>query len=243
MFTSELTNLTPLTTYYVRAYASNTAGTVYGDEVTFTTNYPSWPCTGLETITVNHFAGLVAPVAKTVTYSTVTNIPGVPSRCWITSNLGADRQATSVYDDTEASAGWYWQFNRKQGYKNDGSGATPSWTISTISEAPDWEVANDPCSLELGADWRIPTDTEWNNAVAGGSWTNWIGPWNSGLKIHAAGYLSNVDGLLVSRGEVGQYWSRNKNSYTYGWSLYNNINVSFVWWSLKASGLPLRCVK
>jgi hypothetical protein len=36
-FTSYLTGLTPNTTYYVRAYAINSAGTAYGNEVIFTT--------------------------------------------------------------------------------------------------------------------------------------------------------------------------------------------------------------
>jgi antitoxin component YwqK of YwqJK toxin-antitoxin module len=44
-------------------------------------------------ITINHKAGTVAPVTKTVTYGTVTNIPGELTKCWITSNLGADFQA------------------------------------------------------------------------------------------------------------------------------------------------------
>ena len=37
-FTCELTNLQPNTTYYVRAYATNSMGTAYGEEVSFTTN-------------------------------------------------------------------------------------------------------------------------------------------------------------------------------------------------------------
>ena len=36
-FTSEITGLTPNTLYHVRAYATNSAGTAYGNEVTFTT--------------------------------------------------------------------------------------------------------------------------------------------------------------------------------------------------------------
>ncbi|MGV3538300.1 MAG: pectinesterase family protein [Rufibacter sp.] len=36
-FTSELTGLTPNTTYHVRAYATNAAGTSYGSQITFTT--------------------------------------------------------------------------------------------------------------------------------------------------------------------------------------------------------------
>ncbi|HEX2934066.1 MAG TPA: leucine-rich repeat protein [Bacteroidales bacterium] len=36
-FTSNITNLLPLTQYYVKAYVTNNGGTSYGDEVTFTT--------------------------------------------------------------------------------------------------------------------------------------------------------------------------------------------------------------
>lgn len=36
-FSSSLTGLTPATTYYVRAYATNSVGTAYGNQVTFTT--------------------------------------------------------------------------------------------------------------------------------------------------------------------------------------------------------------
>lgn len=36
-FVSSLTGLSGLTTYYVRAYATNSAGTVYGEEISFTT--------------------------------------------------------------------------------------------------------------------------------------------------------------------------------------------------------------
>ena len=51
-FTGNLAGLSPNTTYYVRAYATNTAGTVYGSQVSFTT----------------------LPVAATVTTQAVTSI-------------------------------------------------------------------------------------------------------------------------------------------------------------------------
>ena len=38
-FTSTMTGLTPNTLYYVRAYATNEVGTVYGNEVTFTEKF------------------------------------------------------------------------------------------------------------------------------------------------------------------------------------------------------------
>lgn len=44
-FTVELAGLTQATTYYVRAYVTNSVGTAYGDEVTFTTLPQPWTVT------------------------------------------------------------------------------------------------------------------------------------------------------------------------------------------------------
>ncbi len=203
----------------------------------------SFPCN--ITFTINHIAGVVAPVNKTVAYSTMNGIPGELTKCWITSNLGSDHQATAVSDATEASAGWYWQFNRKQGYKHDGTTRTPSTTwISSISETSDWIAANDPCNIELGTTWRIPTYTEWYNVDNSGGWTNWNGPWGSGLKLHAAGYLGYSDGSLNFRGSNGYYWSSTQSGATYGWSLYFTSSYSAMGSSFyKSGGFSARCVR
>ena len=202
-----------------------------------------WSCGS--SITINHVTGTVAPVTKTVTYGTVTNIPGETSKCWITSNLGADHQATAVDDATEASAGWYWQFNRKQGYKHDGTTRTPNSTwITTISENFDWQAANDPCTIELGSAWRIPTNTEWINVDASGNWTNWNGPFGSMLKLHAAGILGTSDGSLDLRGSDGYYWSSTQANATGSWNQYFNINGSSVMNNTsKMSGFSVRCIQ
>ncbi|MCX6276496.1 MAG: hypothetical protein NT004_00185 [Bacteroidetes bacterium] len=202
---------------------------------------PQWTC-GMP-ITKNHTAGDVSPVTKTTTYGTVTGIPGEAAKCWITSNLGSDHQATAVNDATEPSAGWYWQFNRKQGYKHTGSALTPAWTITSISESSDWLTANDPCNLELGTAWRIPTYTEWYNVDNTGGWTNWNGPWGSGLKLHAAGVLNDSGGSLNYRGSGGNYWSSTQNSSTHGWNLGFNSGASITSYNVKASGFSLRCLR
>jgi hypothetical protein len=216
-----------------------------GQVLTYNYGVPTWGNTPVAcgtSITVSHVAGAVAPVAKTVTYGTVKNIPGEIAKCWITSNLGADHQATAVTDATEASAGWYWQFNLKQGFKHDGTTRTPNTTwISSITESTDWTLPNDPCALELGTGWRIPTMTEWTNVDAGGNWTSYNGPWNSLLKIHAAGYLS--DGSLSYRGGYGSYWSSTQNSTTNGWFLFISSNASALYGNSKAFGFSVRCVR
>ena len=195
------------------------------------------------TLYVNHVAGNVAPVTKTVGYRTVTNIPGELSKCWITSNLGASNQASAVSDATEPSAGWYWQFNRAQGYKNDGSSLTPSWTLTSINENSDWQSANDPCALLLGTGWRLPTSTEWNNVDVAGTWTDWNGPWNSVLKLHAAGYLMSSNGALASRGSDGQYWSTNQSSSSTGSAFFFGSGYCNVGSGDKAMGFSVRCIQ
>jgi uncharacterized protein (TIGR02145 family) len=192
---------------------------------------------------IAHFAGTVAPVTKTVMYNTVSHIPGEASKCWITSNLGADRQATGVNDATEASAGWHWQFNRKQGYKHDGTNRTPNtaW-ITSISENLDWQSASDPCVLELAGGWRIPTYTEWFNVDSAGNWTNWNGPWNSGLKLHGAGYLSTGNGSLSGRGSYGGYWCSSQVSADLGLYLAAGGGC-YIITSDKETGFSLRCIR
>ena len=200
-----------------------------------------WQCGN--PLNVNHVKGTVAPVNKSVTYGTVTNVPGATTKCWITSNLGADHQATAVSDATEASAGWYWQFNRKQGYKHDGTTLTPAWTITSIDETSDWLTANDPCTSELGSGWRLPTSTEWTNVDASGNWTTWTGPWASGLKLHAAGCLYYTVGSLSLCGSYGFYWSSSQRISNYAWILSFDSGNSYMYYEYKAEGFSVRCLR
>ncbi|MCX6305356.1 MAG: hypothetical protein NT040_10330 [Bacteroidetes bacterium] len=194
--------------------------------------------------TRTHPAGTVAPVTKTVTYGTVTNIPGETTKCWITRNLGATQPPNTVSDNTEAAAGWYWLFNRMQGYQHDGTTRTPNTTwITPIPADSDWESANDPCSLLLGSAWRLPTSTEWTNVDAAGNWTNWNGPFNSGLQMHAAGYLDYSNGSLTNRGSDGIYWSSTQYSTGNGWYLYFGSGTSGMNNDSKAYGFSVRCLR
>jgi hypothetical protein len=188
-------------------------------------------------------AGDVAPVSKTVVYNTLSGIPGESTKCWIMSNLGSDNQATAKNDVTEASAGWYWQFNKKQGYKHDGTERTPNtaW-ITNIDEDQDWIAANDPCTIELANGWRIPTRAEWTNVKNSSLWTNWNGPWNSPLRIHAAGRIGS-DGTLNFRGEEGNYWSGIRTNSSNAYHLQFNSTTAVVGNESKARGESVRCVR
>jgi uncharacterized protein (TIGR02145 family) len=81
VYSSHITGLTPKTLYYVRAYATNSEGTAYGNQVSFTTPDLSVP-------------SLTTSVLKSITFSTasgggdITNDGGIPVTargvCWST---------------------------------------------------------------------------------------------------------------------------------------------------------------
>jgi hypothetical protein len=239
------TGLTCGTPYirYVWAY-NNCGASTPVTTLTQTTLACPFYC-GTTILNINHVtSGGVAPVNKSTTYSSATNIPGETTKCWITKNLGATQQASSVSDNTESSAGWYWQFNRKQGYKHDGITRTPGTTwISSINENSDWQTVNDPCGLELGPSWRLLTYTEWLNVFNTGGWTNWNGPWYSGLKLHASGFLNISSGALGNRGLDGHYWGSTQNGLSFGWTLYFSSGTSEMVTESKADGFSARCLR
>jgi hypothetical protein len=200
-FTVNIPGLNPATTYYARAYATNATGTSYGNQVIFTTmGAVGQACAQGSTLTVTHTAGDVAPVTKSITYQLVQSNLSGESKCWIAQNLGADRQALSLTDNSEASAGWYWQFNRKQGYKHDGLDRTPNGSWSIISENSHWTSANDPCTLLLGSGWRLPLLTEWEIAAAAAYKQTNGNSFNSDLRIHYSGHLDVANGQVSGRG-------------------------------------------
>ena len=91
-FVSTLTNLIPNTTYYVRAYATNSIGTSYGDMISFITEnfvplQDGQPCPGVATLT---------DVDGNV-YNTVQ----IGWQCWMKENM----RTTHYADMTEIPAG------------------------------------------------------------------------------------------------------------------------------------------
>ncbi len=229
------TGLTCNTAYTLYVWAYSTCTNSTAATLTATTS-ACFSCGSALAIT--HTIGTVAPETKSINYGTVTTSLSGASKCWITQNLGSTNQAGSATDATEASAGWYWQFNRKQGYK---AGPTPAWTITAINENSNWVAVNDPCTIELGTGWRIPTSTEWTNAAAG--WNNCTDTYGSVLRLHTAGFLFDNDGFNASRGVTGSYWGSTQDVNTNGWALVFDNSLRVINSLTKAYGFSLRCLK
>ena len=80
-FSSTLTGLQPHTTYHVRAYATNSIGTAYGDDITFTTAYDVVSMTTISVTNITH--------SQATTGGSISNKGGhtIKERgiCWSTS--------------------------------------------------------------------------------------------------------------------------------------------------------------
>ncbi|MCF8297269.1 MAG: DUF1566 domain-containing protein [Saprospiraceae bacterium] len=115
-FTSSITGLTASTTYYVRAYATNSVGTAYGNELTFTTatpvTLPVVTTTAISSImsTSANSGGNVTSdggatvTAKGVCWSTTTNPVATGSH---TTNGSGTGTFTSSITGLSASTGYY----------------------------------------------------------------------------------------------------------------------------------------
>jgi uncharacterized protein (TIGR02145 family) len=152
-FTSSLTNLSPNTTYYVRAYATNSAGTGYGNEVTFTTSTPvamNIPCPGISSI--SDIDGN--------SYNTVQ----IGTQCWTKENL----KVTKYRDGTSIPTGL-----NNITWENTTSGAYAIYDNSNVNDAIygklyNWYAVRDSRGL-CPTGWHVPTDAEWTTL------TNYLG--------------------------------------------------------------------
>jgi uncharacterized protein (TIGR02145 family) len=235
-FTSNILNLSPVTTYYVRAFATNSVGTAYGDELQFTTT------DGRDNTTA------VVDVTNPVT-----------GRVWMDRNLGASRVAISS-TDSQAYGDWYQWGRGADGHEKRNTPASTTlsstdqpghgWFIVAPNDPGDWRSpqnsnlwqgingVNNPCP----SGYRLPTDTELNAERL--SWTsnNTTGAFASPLKLSLGG-SRNRNGSGVG-GTDAQYWSSTVSGNNSRYLRFNSSSASLpVSGHVRAVGLSVRCIK
>jgi uncharacterized protein (TIGR02145 family) len=244
-FTSNLTGLNANTTYYVRAYATNSAGTAYGNELSFTTTG------GGSGIVSNPGAGVTF---NGYTYSSVVLGNGQE---WMAENLRTTSYANgdpipNVTDGTQwtnLTTGAWANYNNDSQYENP------------YGKLYNWYTVADPRNVcPLG--WHVPTDAEWTALVdylggdgeAGGKMKStgtqyWLSPnYNasneSGFSGLPGGYRNylGVDGRI---GLDGMWWSSTETSSGNAWNRYlqNTSVIVHLGNGIKRSGLSVRCLK
>jgi uncharacterized protein (TIGR02145 family) len=217
-FTSPITGLATGTTYYLRAYATNSAGTGYGAQTVFLSQ-------GLCPETFTDIDGNV--------YHAVV----IGSQTWMVENLkttryrngDAIRYITGNSIWIWGSMGAYcWPKNDPVKYRAD-YGALYNWWAFTDSR----NVAPEGWHVSTFEEWGVLGDYLGGSAVAGGKmkevgtahWpdTNTGATNESGFTAIPAGYRSDNDGLFYAGG-AACWWAKS----SYDWYCYYYINSSAV---------------
>ncbi len=255
-FISTLAGLNPHTVYYVRAYATNSAGTAYGSSVSFTTS-------------LNIITGTITDIQGNQ-YKTVT----IGTQTWMAENLrttqfrnGDNIVTTSpptLNITSESTPIYQWVYNG-----NDSN-------LTAYGRLYTWYAATDGRGL-CPTGWHLPTDDEWTvlqtYMIANGF--NFDGStdlnkiakalsvdslWFTSASIGAIGFEMNTnnsskfsappggfrydDGAFYYKGSEGHFWSATDFGTQYPkarqlfYDFSNLINES----KYKKYGLSVRCV-
>jgi uncharacterized protein (TIGR02145 family) len=240
-FTSSLTGLTPNTNYYIRAYATTSTATSYGNELVIKT-----------------FTGTVKDIDKNV-YNTIT----IGTEVWMAENL-----KTTIYNDgtpipmvTDPVAwtalttdGYCWYSNDSATYKKTYGGLYNFYVVDTTSNG-----GKNVCP----AGWHVPTDYEWSSLTgnvggdvgAGGKLkeagtTHWLSP-NAGATNESffsalPGGSRGGYGAFIDIGASGNFWTSDKYyDTTSSWDRFissdnSNVHRQYIG---KVNGLSIRCIK
>lgn len=235
-FTSQITGLRANTTYTVRAYAINNAGTSYGSFGSFRTSLNGSSCTGVPTVTY-----------QGKTYNTIQ----IGGQCWLKENLdvGVMIQGTQAqsknetvekycYDNKKENCDTYgglYQWNEAMAYSTtpgtkgicpDGFHIPTTAEFETLKYSSD--VSNNSTTLKAIG-----------QGTGSGAGTN-----TSDFSALLAGYRDN-NGSFYGLGGTTTFWSSTEyislNAYTM--YLYHNNNSVYMANGYMGSGVSVRCIK
>lgn len=235
-FTSNITGLSPNTQYYVRAYATNSAGTAYGNEVNFTTN----GC--------NNNGNIITDIDGN-TYNTVI----IGTQRWMKENLKTTKfQNGDVIPNITDNTLW-------------NSSNTPAWSSynnQAINDSPYGKYYNgfvvldsrNPCPCG----YRIPTVNDFNTLLnflgnnadiklkTVGN-TYWIAGMDNGTNesgFSAVGSGSRYNGVFSGLRMGSDIWTNDTN---YVLTIESGVQVGNSCYTCPTSvnnlGNPIRCIK
>lgn len=244
VYSDTLQNLTPSTTYYVRAYATNSVGTSYGSELNFTT--------------INFMCGTTSIVDID---GNINNTVQIGTQCWTQSNLKVTKYRNGDNIPTGLSdAQW----------GSTTSGAYAIYSNDPVNDALygklyNWYAVTDSRGL-CPTGWHVPSDGEWTTltdflggeSVAGGAmkstatqptWGGWNTPNtgatnSSGFTGLPGGYRGFVGGFVIL-GYVGLWWSSSVAGSGDAWyrELGYNGAIAYRDGNDRRGGFSVRCAR
>jgi uncharacterized protein (TIGR02145 family) len=214
--------LLPATTYYVRSYATNSQGTSYGNELSFTTRI-------LEGINFN----------PELTYGSVSDIEGnvyktiiIGTQTWMAENLKATKYSNGdlIGTTTPALLDISGEYEPKYQWAYDGAESL----VATFGRLYTYYAVSDSRNV-CPAGWHVPADEEWSmlrdflggeipagGKLKEGSLAHWFEPNTAatnetGFTALPAGYRNNSYGFN-NLGFDAYWWSSTYYDITSGWA-------------------------
>jgi uncharacterized protein (TIGR02145 family) len=257
-FINNLNGLTENTIYFLRAYAINSEGAFYGNEISFNT--------GNAANSSAHSCGAENLHNPNLNYGTMTDQEGneyktivIGEQEWMAENL-----ITTVYRNGNAIA----NVTDAAQWSSLTTGAWSRNNNSSSNECPygkfyNWYAVADPRNV-CPTGWHVPSETEWTTltnflggtAVAGGKMKStgtqyWFSPNTgatneSGFSGLPAGLLNSSLGLLFNAGNFGFWWSACEVDPSYGRSCGLNQNFGYassMGANVKQDGVSVRCLR
>jgi uncharacterized protein (TIGR02145 family) len=235
-FTTNVTGLSSGTTYYVRAYSTNSEGTAYGNEISFAT-------TSLFPVVDIDGNG----------YDTVH----IGTQVWMKQNLNTSRynngsQIPNVTDNTT----WASLSTGARCYYNNDS-LTYANTYGTLYN---WYTVNTGNLCPTG--WHVPSDAEWTTLttylggenIAGGklkeadlahwNWPNLLATNETNFTALPGGYRG-YSGTFVAIGYDGYWWSSTAYSSVGAWHMQMSFssNLAYIYNYGNTIGFNVRCLR
>lgn len=241
-FSHTITGLLSNTIHHVRAYATNSSGTAYGQSITFSTwHHSSQPFTDARDGNV---------------YNTVR----VGEQIWMAENL---RYLPEVHppDDISSDNPRYYVYNysgadvekAKEIDTYNSYGVLYNWTAAVMVEEDSLGVLQGVCPTG----WQLPTLWDFillnghfgGSSVSGGklkSELGWLPPNvgatnESGFNGTPGGFLTN-SGSFVDNRRSGLHWFTGSNEFNCH-ALQNSNIISWVSFCFSSTGRSIRCVK
>jgi len=255
LFTSVLTGLSPLTTYYFRAYATNSVGTSYGNELDFTT--------------INFMCGTTSILdIDGNAYNTVQ----IGTQCWMQSNLKVSKYWNGDNIPTGLSNS-DWRYTT--------SGAYAIYNNDPVNDGLYGKLYNHYAVTDsrglCPTGWHVPSDGEWNilvkyldpnaDTLCGNCWQSstaggalkstatqptpggWLSP-NTGATNSSGftalpGGLRFLDGDFYSISNLGYWWSSSVSSGSDAWvrTLYDDLSPIYRTTNFRTYGFSVRCCR
>jgi uncharacterized protein (TIGR02145 family) len=235
-FTSAITGLTATTTYYVKAYATNSVATSYGNELIFKT-----------------FTGTVIDVESNV-YNTIT----IGTQTWMAENMKTTRYSNGDLIGTtanlteditgESTPKYQWIFNGNQ------------TNLDTYGRLYTWYAVTDSRAV-CPTGWHMPSDAEWDILInySGGAnagdklkengTKHWSSP-NTGA-TNETGFTALPSGMRYNNGTFtefgsnGNWWSTTEHNLTDadGFGTENDYDLAYSFSKSKSNAYAVRCLK